>query len=315
MFQQIERQFVRTARPLYGHLVTLLEARHRARRAAVGIARCRRSATLAQRLQISRTTVVSAYRELESRGLLRGYVGRGTFVCAAPEPDGHAVRVARQDRRRGAALERLDAARRRAALVRRAAAVARGRRAGDRLLSRPRRFSEAIDHVLTRRRARGVAPRADRRAAGAARAPSPSASASPRESVLVLSGAQQGLDLLARCLIDPGDAVIIDRPGLPRRDPVVPRRRREADRLGHRARRHRRARGSARPLSAEADLHEPDVPEPDRRRRCRSGRGASCCRWRERYRVPIVEDATYRDLYFHEAPPPSLRELDDARTS
>jgi DNA-binding transcriptional MocR family regulator len=30
----------------------------------------------------------------------------------------------------------------------------------------------------------------------------------------------------------------------------------------------------------------------------------------ERYRVPIVEDATYRDLYFHDAPPPSLREID-----
>src|SRR6185312_3993312 len=44
--------------------------------------------TLAQHLRISRTTVVSAYRELESRGLLRGYVGRGTFVCAAPEPEG-----------------------------------------------------------------------------------------------------------------------------------------------------------------------------------------------------------------------------------
>ena len=27
-------------------------------------------------LKISRTTVVTAYRELESRGLLRGYVGR-----------------------------------------------------------------------------------------------------------------------------------------------------------------------------------------------------------------------------------------------
>jgi DNA-binding transcriptional MocR family regulator len=31
----------------------------------------------------------------------------------------------------------------------------------------------------------------------------------------------------------------------------------------------------------------------------------------QRYRVPIVEDATYRDLFFTETPPPSLRELDD----
>ena len=30
---------------------------------------------------------------------------------------------------------------------------------------------------------------------------------------LVLAGAQQGLDLLARCLVDPGDAIIMDRPG------------------------------------------------------------------------------------------------------
>ena len=30
------------------------------------------------------------------------------------------------------------------------------------------------------------------------------------------------------------------------------------------------------------------------------------------YGVPIVEDATYRDLFFTEPTPPSLRELDDA---
>ena len=37
---------------------------------------------LAEELGISRTTVTTAYRELESRGLVRGHVGRGTFVCA-----------------------------------------------------------------------------------------------------------------------------------------------------------------------------------------------------------------------------------------
>jgi DNA-binding transcriptional MocR family regulator len=31
----------------------------------------------------------------------------------------------------------------------------------------------------------------------------------------------------------------------------------------------------------------------------------------ERYRVPIVEDATYQELFFNEAPPPCLRDLDD----
>src|SRR5215207_11481324 len=41
---------------------------------------------LALMLGVSRTTVVTAYRELEARGLVRGYVGRGTFVCAADEP-------------------------------------------------------------------------------------------------------------------------------------------------------------------------------------------------------------------------------------
>jgi DNA-binding transcriptional regulator YhcF (GntR family) len=87
MFQQIERQFMRTARPLYGHLVNLFEAAI-ARGELPSGSRLPPERELAERLGISRTTVVSAYRELESRGLLRGYVGRGTFVCAAPEPSG-----------------------------------------------------------------------------------------------------------------------------------------------------------------------------------------------------------------------------------
>src|ERR1700730_5544490 len=42
---------------------------------------------LATSLKLSRTTTTKAYRELESRGVLRRHVGRGTFVCATPEPD------------------------------------------------------------------------------------------------------------------------------------------------------------------------------------------------------------------------------------
>src|SRR4029077_19956399 len=43
---------------------------------------------LARALKVSRTTVVNAYRDLETRGLVRGHVGRGTFVSAAPEASG-----------------------------------------------------------------------------------------------------------------------------------------------------------------------------------------------------------------------------------
>src|SRR4029078_12476061 len=79
--------FMRTARPLYGHLVNLFESAI-ARGELPSGCRLPPEGGLPERLGISRTTVVSAYRELESRGLLRGYVGRGTFVCAAPEPSG-----------------------------------------------------------------------------------------------------------------------------------------------------------------------------------------------------------------------------------
>src|SRR3954454_4237753 len=87
MIQQIQRQFVRSSRPLYRHPVHLFESAI-ARGDLPSGSRLPPERELANRLQISRTTVVSAYRELESRGLLRGYVGRGTFVCAAPEPAG-----------------------------------------------------------------------------------------------------------------------------------------------------------------------------------------------------------------------------------
>ena len=105
----IERQFVRTERPLYGHLVELLENAIAKGELPSGT-RVPPERTLAQRLKISRTTVVSAYRELESRGLFRGYVGRGTFVCAAPEPRGRRSPGAARFRRRRC-VERLHPSR------------------------------------------------------------------------------------------------------------------------------------------------------------------------------------------------------------
>lgn len=39
---------------------------------------------LATQLGVHRTTVANAYAELESQGLIRGHVGRGTFICEIP---------------------------------------------------------------------------------------------------------------------------------------------------------------------------------------------------------------------------------------
>src|SRR6476660_527351 len=303
----IERQFVRTERPLYSHLVTLLEGAI-ARGELPSGARVPPERTLAQHLRISRTTVVSAYRELESRGLLRGYVGRGTFVCAAPEPEG--TPFAWRGKIAAAALRSSDSTLR--DLVRhssdaRLLSLAAGEPALDRFPNEA--FLDAVRHSLTSEPSAvwGHGPTEGQPALTNAIADRYSV---PRESVLILSGAQQGLDLLARCLIDPGDAVIMDRPGY--LGAIQSFRAAGAKIIGWDI-----ARGDTDELEdvlvryrpkliyTNPTFHNPTgATLPIRTRR-------EVLTLAQRYRVPIVEDATYRDLYFNEAPPPSLRELDD----
>jgi DNA-binding transcriptional MocR family regulator len=127
--------------------------------------------------------------------------------------------------------------------------------------------------------------------------------------VLVLAGAQQGLDLLARCLVDPGDAIIMDRPGyvgaiqsfnaagakLIGWDVASA----DMDELEDLLVRYR-----PKLIYTNPTFHNPTgVTMPIRARR-------ELLKLAERYRVPIVEDATYGELYFSDPPPPSLRELD-----
>lgn len=306
MFTQIERDFERTTRPLSGHLAGLVESAI-ARGDIPSGARLPPERTLATRLRISRTTVVAAYRELESKGLLRGYVGRGTFVCAAPEPSG--TPFAWRGKIAAAALRSSDSTMRdavRHASDARMLSLAAGEPAID--LFPTETFRRAIDQVLTKD-ALATWRHGPIEGQPALRAAIADRFAVPPDSVLVLAGAQQGLDLLARCLVDPGDAVIVDRPGY----------------LG--AIQSFRAAGAK--LIGWDVLHaDPDELEdllvryrpkliytnptfqnptgitmPIRLRR-------ELLKLAERYRVPIVEDGTYRELYFNETPPPSLYELD-----
>src|SRR5436305_8371130 len=73
------------ARPMYRGIVGVLERALASGTMPAGH-RLPPERDLARALKVSRTTVVTAYRELESKGLVRGFVGRGTFVSARPDP-------------------------------------------------------------------------------------------------------------------------------------------------------------------------------------------------------------------------------------
>ena len=306
MIEQIEGQFDRSSRPLYAHLVNLLESAIARGDLASG-ARLPPERELALRLRISRTTVVSAYRELESRGLLRGYVGRGTFVCAAPEPSG--TPFAWRGKIASAALRSSDPTMRdaiRHSSDSRLLSLAAGEPAIDRFPTAV--FQRAIEQVLAKE-SLAVWRHGPTEGQPALRESIAERFTVPAESVLVISGAQQGLDLLARCLIDPGDAVIIDRPGylgaiqsfraagakLIGWDTL----RADIDELEDLLVRYR-----PKLIYTNPTFQNPTgITMPIRMRR-------ELLKLAGRYRVPIVEDGTYRELYFQEAPPPSLHELD-----
>jgi DNA-binding transcriptional MocR family regulator len=306
MIQQIERQFIRTARPLYAHLVTLLESAISRGDLPSG-SRVPPERELANRLGISRTTVVSAYRELESRGLLRGYVGRGTFVCAAPDPTG--APFAWRGKIAAAALRTSDSILRdtiRHSSDAKVMSLAAGEPAID--CFPVDAFQQAIDHVL-KREAHAVWRHGPTEGQPALREAIAERFGVPAESVLVLAGAQQGLDLLARCLVDPGDAVIVDRPGY--LGAIQSFRAAGAKLIGWDVSRADMdeledvlVRYRPKLIYTNPTFENPTgVTMPIRARR-------ELLKLAERYRVPIVEDATYSELYFTEVPPPSLRELD-----
>ena len=178
--------------------------------------------TLARDLSLSRNTAVSAYEQLLTEGYLDGRVGAGSYVSTVlPEALLHARQAPPQEPHKAAAEPRLS--RRGAMLAQLQAAQA----------IPPQPFSLGLPEIdsfpfddwarlLARRWRRppndflvGVDPmgypplrEALARYLGAARA----VSCDP-DQILILSGAQQALDLVARALIDPGDRVWVEEPG------------------------------------------------------------------------------------------------------
>lgn len=263
---------------------------------------------LAAALGISRTTTVAAYRELAARGLVRAHVGRGTFVAAPREPG--TAPFAWRGKVSATALRLTDATIRdllRVGADPRVISFAAGAPALDLfpLAAFERALAAAMRHGGGRVWGHGPTEGLPRlREVLAARYEV------ERAKVLIVSGAQQGIDLVARCLIDPDDAVIMERPGylgaiqafraagarIMGWDVV----RGDIDELEDLLLRYR-----PKLLYTNPTFQNPigdTMPLATRRDLLALAR---------RYRLPVVEDDTYRELPFPGiTPPPSLAELD-----
>src|ERR1700730_2582838 len=182
-------------RPMYRRLVDLVERGLAAGTMAAG-AQLPPERDLARVLKVSRTTVVNAYRELEARGLVRGYVGRGTLVSARPDPG--SAPFAWRGKMSVAALQSNDTTVRdlvRAAGDPRVTSYAAGQPALDRFPAEA--FQRAVNTLIARE-PMVVWKNGPTEGQWRFREAIASRFGGPAENILVIAGAQQGLDLLVR---------------------------------------------------------------------------------------------------------------------
>ncbi len=208
----------RPAGPVYRQLADWLHAEIAAGRIGAG-QKLPASRDLADALGIGRNTVTRAYEMLLERGDVRAHVGQGTFVTPPPGAP------ARGAAPRGFAWNGLLSRSSRATTL--PAAFRTAARPGARYDFRPgqvdraslpsgalqRAFQRAID-----RRLRALAADSDPLGFAPLREAIADSVASRgiacgADDVLVVAGAQQAIDLVARVLVDPGEAVVVEQPG------------------------------------------------------------------------------------------------------
>lgn len=289
---------------------------------------------LSVQIGVNRTTVVSAYRELAADGLVEAHVGRGTTVVEPPSDsvggtkhwsssasrDGVAATpagpprwtdlfVTRNHPTYDATMRDLLAANARADTISFAAGgpgedlypleefaeLTAGllRREGGAML----RYGAAEGHPLLRAElAARIAERGCRATA---------------DDLIVLSGSQQGLYLLARILLREGDAVVVENPSFlgalqvfsaigARLVPV------QVDAGGMRLDQLEAVLSRVRPklIYTMSTFHNPCGMNLAAERR----RGL--LELADRFDVPVIEDDLYGEIYFETPPPPPLKAFD-----
>ena len=183
---------------------------------------------LASSLGVNRATVALAYEELVAAGLARAHVGQGTFVTGRPEgsvsPPGRAASIDWSGLfSRSAQIMGADEERRRdfgvpAALEGDVISFAGGM--PDSGLFPTDAFRRVLNRVIREEgrellqyyAARGYPPLREYLSGYLLRF---GLEARPEE-ILIVNGSQQGFDLIARTLIDPGDVIAIEQPTYPR---------------------------------------------------------------------------------------------------
>jgi DNA-binding transcriptional MocR family regulator len=274
---------------------------------------------LAANLGVTRGTVTNAYRELVAAGLAEARVGRGTIVRQSREraamgtptraPSWPALFAPQPRRLQDPLLQ--DVAR----LVARPDVIAFTAGVPAPELYPQADFHQTIDRLLREGDPRLLGPCA---AEGFRSLRQAIASHMTRqgtgvawEQVLVTTGAQEGLDLLTRAFLEPGDAVIIEEPtylgalqsfgsaGVRLLSVPLDNGGLCLDILESLLARH-----PPKLIYTLPTFQNPSGVSQDLERRL------GLLALAARYGVPVVEDDPYGPLYFEEPPPPTLRSLD-----
>ncbi len=261
---------------------------------------------LAARLGLSRNTVTAAYLLLEKQGAIRRVAHRGAFVCPsgpADNPIEWSSKISRQAHLLDEPVLEMLAQSRLPNLRYRLSAgtpalscfpLAPFRKAMNKVLANDALLAMAIAPTEGQPRLRRAIAAYDE---------------AESSHILIVAGAQEGIDLLARCLVEPGDRVIIDRPTFPGAIQALQAagaRLVEWDTQEWSAEALERLLIAHRPklIFTMPTYHNPTGRTMDEEQR------ASLLRLAARYRVPILEDDVYSRTRLRGSVPPSLYRMD-----
>ncbi len=306
--------------PLYKQIFEQVVARIRSNAFPAGY-RLTPTRDLARELSTHRNTVVRAYVDLEHAGFVTSVVGRGTFVAAqrggaVPKPaEAGGAMPWSSLVSRAAVAEPLGRFARLAARPSDRAAVNLTRMQPSADLLPHELLRRCMDHVL---RTKGADTLSYASADGLPRLRGLIAEDLARqgvpataEDIIVTTGSQQALDLIARALVNPGDPFLVDPTTYigalnlltlagARVQPVA-----TDDEGPDLAALDRHARSGAKGLYLMPNAHNPTTAtiSPERR--------AQLVAWSRQHGVPIIEDDYGADLNLDGEPsPPPMRALD-----